>query len=553
MNQRYALLFLGFLALSCSTRVRTPAHSLRSPSSNACTMKNDCVQNILRDILRIYRPSGEEDQIRDYIKRKITAALPRWSDEKPSLEEDKLGNLLVRLPATGQFVNQKLRPIVLQSHFDMIHAVKGAKAGEDLRNYFINGVDLVEEADGWWHSRDFATSLGADNGTGIALALAYGIDPSIEHPPLYLLFTVQEETGLKGALGLQFPLDQTIILNLDSLDGDKDVSLVRGGNGGNSNRIKGKVAAVPLPEGWQILEISITGLLGGHSAHDIAKPRVNSLVLLSRIFAWLNGLNMTASIASARAGQLANQIPANLEVKIAIAPQQIPDKLKEMVTEVIEKEICRWQDECLNQKKQIKVTMGDRPAESIMLSADLSSRLMATIGAMPNGVLYGDPALLDGTVTSNNVGALIIEPTPGSMNLHTEFAFFARSFNNQHLKDIVDTVSSAYYGLFPAGTLTTTNNLNVFGWSIDEKNWLVQLALGDSDSPFAKATLSSASNESGVLASKYSGISILSLGARVQNAHTANEKLDINSFVRLDSAVKNLLLKIGTHPNGVQP
>ncbi len=552
MKKLLCLVSLSLGLASCSTHISPSANLARYPSSNTCSTKNECVQNFLRDIIKTYRPSGEEEKARDYIKKKILAALPLWSNEKPTMEEDHLGNLLVRVPATGRFANQSLRPIVLQSHLDIIHAVKGAKPGEDLRSYFSQGVDLVEEIDGWWHSRDFKTSLGADNGTGIAISLAYGVDPAIEHPPLYLLFTVQEETGLKGALGLNFSLDNAIIINLDSLDADRGLSLVRGGSGGNSNRIKGKVEAVSLPDSWATLEISIKGLLGGHSGHDIAKSRVNGLILLSRLYTWLREMNVTASIAYARAGQLANQIPATLDVRFALASNRLPENLEKLTTKWIEDEICMSSEECKNDKRQVTVYLNQRPVDKKMLDVPFTERLLSTILAMPNGVLTGNPDSPEGVITSNNVGALVLEPISESMNFHTEFAFFTRSFVNLELSETVAKITSAYYGLYPEGALTTTNNLNVFGWVVPLDSWLVRLAMSGDSSPFPSATMSSGSNESGVLVSRYRGVSLISLGARVQNAHTSNEKLDVDSFIKLDAFLRDFVVRIGMHPNGVQ-
>ncbi|HSI05344.1 MAG TPA: hypothetical protein VLC93_12740, partial [Myxococcota bacterium] len=180
--------------------------------------KAGAVLDLFEAFTRLYRPPGEEDAARAAIEDIVRRSESLWPAGSVSTARDDAGNLLVRLPGTGRFANLA-KPVVLQAHMDMVLAVEGAKPGEDLRPYFRQGVktELVTvDGEQWIRSLGSRTSLGADNALGMAVAARYITDPSIEHPPLELVFTTREEVGLVGARQMRLPLAGRVLFNFDS-------------------------------------------------------------------------------------------------------------------------------------------------------------------------------------------------------------------------------------------------------------------------------------------------------------------------------------------------
>jgi dipeptidase D len=163
-----------------------------------CRQTSDCELRFFSELSKTFRPSGKEDELRDYVLAvKETAEKLVWK-QKLETFQDTIGNVMIRLPATGSFAGKTRPYFALQSHMDMVLAYVDAKPGENLEPYFKDGV-ITEIKDGWVQAKDNRTTLGADNGIGVATELRYLIDDRIAHPPLELIFTVQEETGLIGA------------------------------------------------------------------------------------------------------------------------------------------------------------------------------------------------------------------------------------------------------------------------------------------------------------------------------------------------------------------
>ena len=216
------------------------------------------------EILKIPRPSKKEDKIIKYLLD---------FGKKNNLEtiQDETGNVLIRKPASGGMEN--IKSVVLQSHIDMV-CEKNNNVDHDFNN---DPIDTRID-NGWVKAK--GTTLGADDGIGIAVQLAILKADDIKHGPIECLFTIDEESGLTGAFGLKSGfLKSNILLNLDSED---DGELFIGCAGGKDTVIKFKYNNEEVPQDYIAYKITVSGLVGGHSGDDIQKGRANANKILNR-------------------------------------------------------------------------------------------------------------------------------------------------------------------------------------------------------------------------------------------------------------------------------
>ena len=255
---------------------------------------------IFEKICSIPHPSKHEQKISAWIQQFAT-------DLDLAVKEDKVGNLIIKKPATTGMENRK--GVILQAHMDMV-----PQKNNDKQHDFVN--DPIEAyVDGEWVTAN-GTTLGADNGIGLAASLAVLQSTDIKHGPLEVLVTIDEEAGMTGAFGLEAGwLDGEILLNTDSED---EGEVYMGCAGGIDVNIE-------LPVEWETtdatkaaIKVSLNGLKGGHSGVDIHLGRGNANKLLVRM---LSLLNIDYAIASIQGGSLRNAIPREAEVTLVIDHQ----------------------------------------------------------------------------------------------------------------------------------------------------------------------------------------------------------------------------------------
>lgn len=277
----------------------------------------EAVWGYFHDLTQIPRPTGQTLQAQEYVMR-IGRKLGLET------ERDAVGNVIIRKPATAGF---EARPIVtLQAHLDMVpQANKGT-----LHDFSTDPIEAYEE-EGWVKTR--GTTLGADNGIGVAYALAVLADKSLRHGPIEALFTIDEEVGMVGANGLQAGFSKgQILINLDSED---ECELFIGCAGGldveATLEYKDDVA---VPEGDIAIKISLTGLKGGHSGLDINLGRANANKLMNRLLKEaIQGYG--ARLASFEGGSLRNAIPREA-FAIVTVPEDEADSLWELASDYLD-------------------------------------------------------------------------------------------------------------------------------------------------------------------------------------------------------------------------
>lgn len=334
------------------------------------------------EITKVPRPSCHEEQIRAYL-------LEFAKQHNIEAKTDKVGNVVLTKGATAG--HEGAPTVVLQAHMDMV-----AEKNSGVEHDFLKDP-IQTYVDGDWVKAK-GTTLGADNGIGVAAALAVLADNSLEHGPLEALFTVNEEIGLEGAQNLgKGMITGKILINLDSED---DGEIFVGCAGGIDTTAVFKYNRSFAPENFSYVKVKVSGLLGGHSGGDIHLGRANANKLLAR-FVWECSQKWDIEVSSFNGGNLRNAIPREAEVVFGIHSDHKGE---------IEKHLTKYTKEILNEYKgvepsmQLTVESVERP--EFCIDSKTSLALVRALYSAPHGV-YSMSRDLEGLVeTSTNLAAV---------------------------------------------------------------------------------------------------------------------------------------------------
>jgi dipeptidase D len=330
-------------------------------------------------LTQIPRPSKKEERIIEFMKK---------FGEELGLETivDETGNVIIKKPATPGMEDRKT--VVLQGHLDMVPQ-KNSDKDFDFEKDPIEAV-----IDGEW-VRANGTTLGSDNGMGVAAAMAVLTSTDMAHPPVEALFTVDEETGMTGAFGLKSGLlDGDILINMDSED---EGELYVGCAGGMDAEVKFEYSEDNTPEGYEAFEIRVTGLKGGHSGMDIPLGRGNSNKILNR-FMWHAQREHGLLVSKVIGGSLRNAIPRESFATVVIPDGKVDDTVKCFAnfTKMVKNELSAVEPD-LN----MEFNKADKPAK-VMSLAD-QTRILNAVYACPHGVMRMSDGLPDVPETSTNL------------------------------------------------------------------------------------------------------------------------------------------------------
>ncbi len=320
------------------------------------------------DLSKIPRCSKHEEKIGQW--------LVDWANEYGFENKmDKVGNIVIKVPASPGFENSPIT--VIQGHQDMV-CEKTKDSTHDFSRDPIKFV-YVEESDGYWLKAD-RTTLGSDNGIAIAMAIVLAMDKETPHPPLELLFTVDEETGLTGANALEPGfIDGKILLNVDSED--EGVFTV-GCAGGINAYLTVPMATEAVPTGYKPHKVVAGGMKGGHSGIDIALGKANAIKVLGRA---LNQIQKEADlrVADIKGGSAHNAIPRDAEAMVFF-PEKDWQTVKGIVAEVEQ----TLKDEFRNTDPDLNITLEQAQAgsDTKMSTADDTKKISDFIAAVPHGV-----------------------------------------------------------------------------------------------------------------------------------------------------------------------
>ncbi len=450
------------------------------------------------DINAIPRASKKEEQIIAFVKS---------FGEKLNLPTtvDTVGNVIIKKPASVGYENRQT--IVMQSHLDMVHQ----KNNDTVFDFATHGIDMY--IDGDWVKAN-GTTLGADNGIGVATILAILESKDIAHPAIEALFTIDEETGMTGALALEGGLlEGTIMLNLDT---EEDNELTIGCAGGID--ITGTGTYTPLtPTNDTCLTLTVNGLTGGHSGIDIHKGRGNANKIINRLLLHLyNSFNI--EIASVDGGSLRNAIPRESNAVIFV-DADYKTALIDAVSDFLE--IVKAENSTTDPNLNIIINATEDIPQTVMPQLFVEN-ILRTIYAIPNGIYRMSPEIKDLVQTSNNLARVLIKDGAYSIQCLT------RSSVDTEKTDLKRAISCSLEMLGSA----ITYGGSYPGWTPKPDATIVKLMsdlykeMFESD---AHVNACHAGLECGILGTNYPEMQMISFGPTIHGAHSPDEKVSIPS------------------------
>lgn len=449
------------------------------------------------EILAIPRISKKEDQIIAYLIRFA---------EKHHLEykQDQVGNLLISKPATKGLENRK--GIILQSHADMV----GEKHAE-IKHDFTRDPIIPYMEDGWVKAR--GTTLGADDGIGIAASMAILASDSIEHGPVECLFTVDEESGMTGALGLQPGfLKGTILLNLDSED---EGEIFIGCAGGTDTVATFKYKSVRVMRNWVAFRVRLGGLQGGHSGDEIHKGFGNSIKILNR-FLWNADQRFKIRLAFISGGKARNAIPREAEALITA-----PAGSLELIRVYFESFVQIMKSELEQNEPDFTMTLEQEGLPEFAMRRKFQRNLFNALYAIPHGVISMSQTIPGLVETSTNL-ASVRQIAEESLEIVTS----QRSSVESAKQDIADRIGS----LFTLMGAAIRHSGGYPGWKPDTSSEVLKISVGVYRELFneeADVKAIHAGLECGLFLQKYPDLDMISFGPTIKGAHTPEERINI--------------------------
>jgi dipeptidase D len=478
-------------------------------------------------IRRIPRPSRREE--------KIVAEVRRWAAEHGfPVTADAAGNLLVRVPASPG--REGAPVVVLQSHLDMV-TEKNRGVEHDFDR---DPIEVYLDGD-WVKAR--GTTLGADNGIGAALGMAAATDPDFDHGPLELLFTLDEETGLNGALQLDPALvGGRLLLNLDSED---EGIVYIGCAGAIAVEATFELEREKAAAGGEIFELMISGLRGGHSGTEIHTHRGNANKILARLLAAAveGGSSQPGAdlgLVAFTGGDKPNAIPREAFAEILLSPES-----KAILEATIAKLLPLQREELADYDPGLEARLRPLPAGERQgwpaMTAMQRDRLLRAIDAAPAGVLAMSPEMPGLVETSANTAVVRTEEGRSVVLVGI------RSSRNPTL----DAAAQSLESLFRLAGGQTRRTRGYPGWLPNPSAPLLARILRVyEEQTGAKMTIQAvhAGLECGVLARKLDGLDAVSFGPDIRGAHSPDERVSVPSVARTYELLKALLGDLAARP-----
>lgn len=478
------------------------------------TLKPEKIWFYFGEILTIPRPSKKEEKIRAYLMD---------FGKKLGLEtlQDATGNVLIRKSATKGYENCKT--LILQSHMDMVCE----KNSNSKHNFDTDPIEIKIE-DAWIKAKD--TTLGADNGIGVATELAILASDDIEHGPLECLFTVDEETGLTGAFGLEPGfLQGEILLNLDSED---DGQFFIGCAGGIDTVIKIPYIYENLPKGdYKGFRLKISGLKGGHSGDDINKGLGNANKLLNRfLWEWTPALSLR--LHAFEGGNLRNAIPREAFAELFIEAQYA-DALKDAVAS-FEKVI---QNELKMTEGGLVFTLEESSLTPTVLPVQKQTDLLNALYACPHGVIRMSADIPNFVETSTNLAAVKMKEN------HILVTTSQRSSVTSAKFDVAHQVAAS----FKLIGADVEHGEGYPGWNPNPNSEILAIMEDAFRKRFNEEPLALAIHaglECGLFEEKYPGLDMVSYGPTMRGVHSPDERLNIATVERFWDLTLDVLKRI---------
>jgi dipeptidase D len=452
-------------------------------------------------LTRLPRPSRHEGRVVEFLKS---------FGERLGLETllDSAGNVIIRKPATPGM--EKLKGVILQGHVDMV-----PQKNSDTNHDF--SVDPIEAyLDGEWVTAK-GTTLGSDNGVGVAAAMAVLESKTLRHGPLEALFTVDEETGMTGAKGLQPSLLKgEILLNTDSED---EGELYIGCAGGIDTNISFSYALEKVPDAFAAFKVSVKGLRGGHSGLDIHLGRGNACLIMSRLLKDA-GHMFGLRLAEIDAGSLRNAIPRE-----AFATVVVPLPVQEVFLEFVGNVDARAKSLLQQADPEVEIHCEGTEMPDFCIDPEIQNSLFAAVLDCPNGVMAWHKDLPGVVATSSSLASIKSDGEYVNIECLTRGAVDADR----------DVVAQNIAALFRKHNACVEHHGAYPGWQPDTRSTIVATMKQVYLETFDKAPevkVIHAGLECGILGATYPHWEMISFGPTIRHPHSPDEKVNIESVGR---------------------
>ncbi len=465
------------------------------------------------DLNAVPRPSKKEERV-------IQFMMDFGKNLNLETFKDNAGNVVIKKPATTGMENRKT--VVLQGHLDMVHQ----KNSGTHFDFDSQGIDMYVEGD--WVKAN-GTTLGADNGLGVAAIMAILSSSDIAHPAIEALFTIDEETGMTGAMELDSSLiSGKILLNLDT---EEDDEIGIGCAGGVDVTAEQTYKEEETPSNVMAYKISVTGLQGGHSGMDIHKGLGNANKLMNRIL--FDGFtNYGLRISSIHGGSLRNAIPRE---SFAIA---IIDKAtKDAFESEMDQKIAAITSEYLSLEPNMIISISETKTPDMVMELGIQEGITKAIYAALNGVYRMSPDVENLVETSNNIAKVTIEN--GSLKVEC----LTRSSSETSKWDLANSLQSC----FELAGCEVSFSGNYPGWLPNINSEILNLMVATYERLFEskpRVAACHAGLECGILGEHFPGMDMISFGPNILGAHSPDEKAQISSTQKFWKLLKEVLKNI---------
>jgi len=454
--------------------------------------------NHFADLNAVPRPSKKEERVRQFMVD---------FGNSLGLETivDKIGNVIIKKPASEGMKNRKT--VILQSHLDMVHQ----KNSDKVFDFDTQGIEMLVESD-WVRAN--GTTLGADNGIGVAAIMAVLSSNEIAHPAVEAFFTIDEETGMTGAMQMDGSLFQgEILLNIDTED-DDELSIGCAGGIDTNTSYKYNESAVNLNS--KTIEISIRGLLGGHSGMDIDKGRGNANKWMARIL-WEISRKISIQLVSFDGGSLRNAIPREATVTIAISSSNMAE-----FQTLFDEQVSTLKEEYKSIEPAINIQVKEaNNADKAMSDSDFT-KIINLLCSVHNGVFRMSPDIVGLVEASSSLARVIIR----------NGSFTSQSLQRSSVESTKSEVAMAIRCAFENIGCEVVQGGDYPGWKPNPDSAILNIMENlykemFNENPKVKAC--HAGLECGILGKHLPGVDMISFGPNIRAAHSPDEKVQISS------------------------
>ncbi|MET6996441.1 aminoacyl-histidine dipeptidase [Chitinophaga defluvii] len=441
-------------------------------------------------------------------------------------KKDAIGNVVIKKPATPGMENRQT--VILQSHLDMVHQ----KNGDTVFDFNTQGIEMYVDGD-WVKAK--GTTLGADNGIGVAAIMTILSDKTLQHPAIEAMFTIDEETGMTGAKELDpANFSGTILLNLDTEEEDE---LTIGCAGGLDTNTSGQYTEVPVGDGFVSFELKLSGLMGGHSGMDIHKGRGNANKLMNRCL-YKAVQSFDIQLASLDGGSLRNAIPRE-----SVAQVIIPEKDQAAFAAFVKTFMATLEEEYKTIEPGLKLELRAVATPAKVMEAGYFIKILRAIYAAPNGVFRMSPDIDDLVEASTNLAKVIVK----------EGVFVTQSLQRSSVESTKEDVANGVKAAFENIGCEVVQGGDYPGWKPDADSAVLRLLLDlykDHFKHTPKVGACHAGLECGILGAHFAGgLDMISFGPTIHGAHSPDERVQISSVGRFYDYLLHILREIPVKAN----